>query len=169
MSEKKTRKSPPGRTARLTEEIKESFLNAIKEGMLVEAAAKEVGYTGRWMMKIRHRDPDFDAAWTDATMTGRLVRADVVESEIHRRAIEGIPERVYYKGKLIYTATRYSDTLLMFYAKSLDERFRDRSTQELQHSGPGGAPLSVDVQINWVDPKIVKPDEATDDETTDSD
>jgi hypothetical protein len=49
----------------------------------------------------------------------------VLESEIHRRAVEGIDKDIIYKGEKCGTTKEYSDNLLMFRTKRLDPKYKD--------------------------------------------
>ena len=64
---------------------------------------------------LRRMDPEFAAAWADALQEA----CANVESEIHRRAVEGWEEPVFQRGELVGTITKYSDRLLELRAKGL--------------------------------------------------
>lgn len=64
---------------------------------------------------LRRMDPEFAAAWSDALQEA----CANVESEIHRRAVEGWEEPVFQRGELVGTITKYSDRLLELRAKGL--------------------------------------------------
>lgn len=52
--------------------------------------------------------------------------ADDLEVEMHRRAVEGVDEPVFYKGEVVGEVTKYSDTLAITLAKATrPEKFRD--------------------------------------------
>jgi hypothetical protein len=104
---------------------KRAFLVALaKTGVRAEAARmasvdRTVIYTPAW------RD---DAAFQEALRRADLMAADIIEAEIHRRAVEGVDEPVgWYRGEAGGTVRRYSDNLLMFRAKALmPEKYRER-------------------------------------------
>ena len=50
-----------------------------------------------------------------------------IEAEIRRRAIEGWDEPLISAGKRLGTVRKYSDVLLMFYAKRRMPEYRDKS------------------------------------------
>jgi hypothetical protein len=63
----------------------------------------------------RKNDPEFAAAWDEATSEG----VDRVEDEAHRRAVEGYnPRPVYHKGEKVGEIREYSDSLLALLLKS---------------------------------------------------
>lgn len=66
---------------------------------------------------------------------------DAIDAEIHRRAITGTLKPVYQGGKKVGSIREYSDTLLIFLAKSRMEKYRDTTKHE--HSGPGGGPIPL--------------------------
>jgi hypothetical protein len=53
--------------------------------------------------------------------------ADNLEAEARRRAVEGVAEPVFYKGKPIGAVRKYSDTLLIFLLKGArPDKYRER-------------------------------------------
>jgi hypothetical protein len=107
---------------------KPAFLAALAETGLVNQAAKTAGITpatAHHARDLKNRTgPNlaeaqrFAQAWEDALQSV----ADHIESEIFRRAIEGVdlPHDVYYKGEKVGTQMirTYSDRLLIFLAKA---------------------------------------------------
>lgn len=95
--------------------------------------------------------PEFSEAW-DAALKIGLTR---LEDEGIRRAADGVPEPVYYKGEVVGHVQKYSDSLLAFLlAAHKPEKY---GKQKLEHSGPDGASLvPVSVTVNLVKPKPVK-------------
>lgn len=99
---------------------------------------------------------------------------DRLEHELNRRAFVGIRKPVIYKGALQFEPARdakgnvkrdkrgqailstdplflreYSDTLLMFWLKSLDRpRFQDN--QNIQVSGPAEGPIPISIDVRFV-------------------
>ena len=104
---------------------KRAFLSAFAECGNKSRAAEMAGivkqtlYTRQW-----REDREFQVALKSA----RVMAADVLEQEAHRRAVEGVEEPVgWYKGVAGGTVRRYSDVLLMFLLKGLlPERYRER-------------------------------------------
>ncbi len=96
-------------------------------------------------------DPEYAAAFTEAQEEA----ADRLEEEARRRAVEGVDEPVFYKGKKCGAIRRYSDSLLIFLLKGVrPEKFKERSSTEL--SGPQGG----DIVVTFVQPGS-KPDGST--------
>lgn len=61
---------------------------------------------------------------------------EAMEQEARRRAVEGIPEPVFYQGKAVGAVRRYSDTLLIFLLKAhRPEKYRDRYESTVKHEG----------------------------------
>lgn len=72
--------------------------------------------------------PHFKEAFEQA----RELYNDTIRAEIHRRAITGWLEPVYYKGELIDHVRKYSDSLLIHLSKAkMPEEFQDRSKVEV--------------------------------------
>lgn len=63
----------------------------------------------------RRNDPQFAKDWDTAIEDA----AWSLEDEAWRRAREGVDEPIIYKGQIIATQKRYSDTLLMFMLKGI--------------------------------------------------
>jgi len=111
--------------AEISHPKKRAFLSAFAECGNKSRAAEMAGivkqtiYTRQW-----REDREFQAALESA----RVMAADVLEQEAHRRAVEGVEEPVgWYKGVAGGTVRRYSDTLLIFTLKGLlPDRYRER-------------------------------------------
>ena len=91
-----------------SEERKQLFLVALRNGASVLAACALVGVSNRTAYNHRDRDPDFARDWGLAV---RMHRAPL-ELAAYRRGVEGIAEPIYRHGKQIGTRRRYSDALL---------------------------------------------------------
>jgi len=72
-----------------------------------------------WLRK----DEEYQAAFAEA----EVAATDALIQEARRRATEGVKEPVYYKGEVVGTIKKYSDTLLIFLLKgALPEVYRER-------------------------------------------
>ena len=117
-------------------------------------------------------DPEYQAAFKSA----KEEAVEALEMEARTRAMVGVAEPVIYQGQLCFDYARdaktgavllnddgkpivseqplviwrRSDNLCMFLLKAArPERYRDNATVE--HTGPGGGPLAV--QVTFVTPK----------------
>lgn len=104
----------------LDENRKAIFLAELRRHAIPVAAARAAsphssGGAISSFYHLRRMDPEFAAAWADALQEA----CANVESEIHRRAVEGWDEPVYQRGELVGTVTKYSDRLLELRAKGL--------------------------------------------------
>lgn len=98
------------RTTRTTKKAR--FLEALRRGMSVTAAAQAIGVGRRTVYDWREADPDFASAWDEAVEDG----TDLLEDEAWRRAFAG------------------SDTLLIFLLKARrPHKYRDN--HHVQHDG----------------------------------
>ncbi len=96
------------------------FLQALRETGNVSAAARTAGKSRAAIYRARKQLPDFAADWADALEEA----ADWLELEALRRAVDGTEEGRYFRGEMIGTITRYSDSLLMFLLKARRPRPR---------------------------------------------
>lgn len=128
---------------------KRAFLTALVEtgGNITRATElaeidRSTPYSQPWL-----EDEEFQEALSRA----KLMAADHLEAEAVRRAYEGVKEPVgFYQGAPSAYVQKYSDTLLIFLLKGLKpEKYVDR----IEHSGEGGGPIPVAMQI-----QLVKPD-----------
>jgi hypothetical protein len=112
-------------------------------GGSIVKAAKLVGIGRRTHYQWLQDDPDYAEAFEQA----QKLALDVVEAEIIRRGIKGYKEPIIYQGKVTGLVRRYSDNLLMFYAKRRDPQYRDNWTQQI------GIMAGGKVQIAFVEPE----------------
>lgn len=102
---------------------KRAFLAAYAEAGNVKKAAE---------LSDVHRSTHYDWLGADAEYAAAFALADEdagdnLEAEARRRAVEGVPEPVYYQGDVVGTVQKYSDTLLIFLLKGTrPEKYADR-------------------------------------------
>lgn len=101
---------------KLTPSRVKKFIEHIRETGNISAAAKLIDISRTRIYELRDEehedyDPEFRAAWDDALAEW----LDNAEQELHRRAVQGVPEPVMYKGKQVKTVQKYSDELLKFF------------------------------------------------------
>jgi hypothetical protein len=100
-------------------------------------AAAACGVSTTTVLTHRKADPTFDEEVAEA-MDAYL---DGLEEEAARRARDGVPEPVFYKGVECGEVQRYSDSLLMFLLKGRRrEVYGDKSQVEL--TGKDGGPVA---------------------------
>lgn len=101
-------------------------------------AAKAVGVTMNTVRGHRKEDPAF-AADMDAAFEEFY---DDLEMEATRRARDGVPEPVFYKGVEVGEVQRYSDGLMQFLLKGRRrDVFGDKSQVEM--TGKDGGPIEM--------------------------
>ena len=142
------------------------FLNAyIVTGSIAGAHQRSRKSRTNHYYWLRDSEP-YQEAYEDATK----ILLEELESELHRRATEGVHEPVVYQGQFMHAAKRNergqivmdangntvyetepmyirrpSDVLLMFRLKKLDPSYRENSKVELGTAD--GAPLSIKVEF----------------------
>ncbi len=117
---------------------KRAFLRAYSETGNKTLAAKLAGINRSAIYQPGWRD---DPEFQEALARAKRMAVDVLEDEVHRRAVEGWEEPVgWYKGKAGGTVRRFSDTLLIFRLKG---ELPQKYAEKLQLSG-GLATLNLD-------------------------
>jgi len=101
----------------------EAFLEEYKLSATITWAAKIALISRRGHYKWLENDPDYAKAFEEA----KIAATDALVAEARRRATQGVEEAVYYKGEVVGTIRKYSDTLLIFLLKgALPEVYRER-------------------------------------------
>lgn len=97
----------------------EAFLVALAPHGLIASAAKAVKVTSAQVQAYREYNKEFGEHVKEVLEESK----DALEKEAFRRAVEGVEEDVYYKGEIVGTVRRYSDSLLskMLEAKRKEE------------------------------------------------
>lgn len=106
----------------------------------------------KWLKK----DPKFAAR----VQRARDVADDRIRQELHRRAVIGVKEGVWFKGRLVGHQKKYSDRLLQLLAASRFPEFR----QKTELTGEGGGPLTIKVVYDQEVDKDVPPEDVVDGE-----
>src|SRR4051812_12683401 len=101
--------------------IKQAFLDSFRTLGVVSRAATDAGVSRQTVYAWRKQDQDFHAAFTEAEEDSR----DLIRAEVHRRAIEGWKEPVYYQGVECGQITKYSDALLMKMMRARLSEYRE--------------------------------------------
>jgi hypothetical protein len=123
------KKAPPVRTKR---ELKwpAKFIEALAKTCNVARAARLAKVGRRTVYDRRAANPEFAAQWDESIKIG----GEALEFEARRRAIEGVKEPRYYKGKVCGHVKRYSDLLLIVLLNAhFPEKYR--SNHKLEHTG----------------------------------
>jgi len=90
------------------------FLDYLIECGNVHDAARQADLTTKQIRKFRRANPSAERAFQEALDMG----TDAIEAELHRRAVAGVMEPIFYKGRRVNTVRKKSDVLLMFLLKS---------------------------------------------------
>ena len=93
---------------------KPAFIEVLRETGNVTLAAQHAGQSRNQVYHVRRHSEDFAAQWREALEEG----TDLLDAEARRRAVTGIDKPVYYKGEVVGSITKYSDSLLMFLLKA---------------------------------------------------
>lgn len=115
------------------------FLAALEAGWTVRHSAERTGVAPQRFYESRAEDPEFAASWAESIDAG----TQVLEDELHRRAVEGWVEDSFDgRGNLVRRVKRYSPALLIFSLKARrPETYRDNARLEV--TGPNGGPVEL--------------------------
>jgi hypothetical protein len=101
----------------------DAFLKEFKICATVTHAAKLANIGRQTHYDWLRKDEEYQVAFAEA----EIAATDALVAEARRRATEGVEEPVYYKGEVVGTIQKYSDTLLIFLLKgALPEIYRER-------------------------------------------
>jgi hypothetical protein len=103
-------------------EAQAAFLDAYEHTANVLKAAEVAGVDRTLVYYWLEHDAEFLFAYNLADSAANMH----IEAEIHRRAIEGWEEPLVSAGKRVGTVRKYSDTLLIFYAKKRMPSYREK-------------------------------------------
>lgn len=122
----------------LTPEQHRAIENFTITGM-VKSAADAAGVHRMTLVRWRKTNPDFALAWEEA----REGVVDLLEDEAFRRAVNGIDEPTFYRGEVVGSVKRYSDTLLgVLLRANAPEKYRENTKLEL--TGANNGPVQFD-------------------------
>ena len=136
---------------------KPAFIEALRATGNVTRAAKYAGRSRNQAYHVRRQSEDFAAQWDDALEEA----TDLLDAEARRRAVTGTDKPVFYKGEVVGSITKYSDSLLMFLLKAhRPQKFCDCG--KVKH--PGATDVSADKDIEKsilekLDRMIERPDD----------
>jgi hypothetical protein len=112
--------------------VKNTFLESVRRTGLVTKSAKSVGTNMRRVRAECDVDKDFEFEFQDALTE----YAESVQAELHRRAVVGVEEDVYFQGTVCGSKTNYSDALLTTLVKAKSPEFREKlSVDTTIHGG----------------------------------
>jgi len=101
----------------------DAFLKEFKLCATVTHAVRAAGIGRQTHYDWLRKDEEYQVAFAEA----EIAATDALVAEARRRATEGVEEPVYYKGEVVGTIQKYSDTLLIFLLKgALPEVYRER-------------------------------------------
>jgi hypothetical protein len=118
-------------------EMREKFLQKLRDGHTPGKAAALCGLGRRTVFDWKDKDKAFAAAWFDAAEMG----IDLLEEEAIRRARDGVRKPIFHAGTICGHVQEYSDTLMTLMLKG---RRRDIfNVERFEHTGADGEPIAV--------------------------
>ncbi|WP_285709114.1 hypothetical protein [Erythrobacter oryzae] len=97
-------------------EAQAKFVEVLAQWGNVRAAAAQAGVSRGHLYRMRRASPEFRRMWDAALVLAR----PQVEEVLADRALNGVPEVVFYHGEEIATRTRYDSRLLLAHLGRLD-------------------------------------------------
>lgn len=164
LAEARRRFVPPKRPeseSKRSRHTEEAFLDGVREGWSISRSCWAAGVHERTVRRWKAAsiaskredgsyDDDFAVRWEEAYEAG----CDRIEDEAHRRAIHGVEKPVYQGGVLVGTVTEYSDTLMGLVMRG--KRPERYNTERHEHTGKDGAPMAMNLAIEFVNPGKAK-------------
>lgn len=112
--------------------VKSTFLESVRRTGLVAKSARAAGTNSRRIKSECEVDKEFAADMQESL----LIYAESIQEELHRRAVEGVEEDVYFQGAVCGTKINYSDSLLTTLVKAKSPEFREKlSVDTTIHGG----------------------------------
>ena len=146
----KTTKRTKKNDTETTDEKRFRFLCLFSESGNVSESAKKAGLNRQYLYDFRDENPDFAEAWEECKKRAR----EVLKDEALRRAVKGVLEPVFYKGKKCGSVRKYSDSLLALLLKgAFPDEFAERRKDEI--AGMDGGEIVI---------RLARPDELTPEE-----
>lgn len=132
MSKRINDKSLPRRYTRFDTKTKRRFLKQLELTGNLEASARHIQITPQAIYAHMRKDPEFK----EQVEAARAIVVEEAETELRRRAIEGVDKGIYFKGELVATEKQYSDPLLIeFLRANAPEKYgRKDATLNINHN-----------------------------------
>ena len=92
----------------------DNFLKYLTQNGNVSKSAKKANIDRSYIYQLRKDDIEFSKKMIDA----RSIAFDLLEEEALKRALEGVNQKVYYKGEVVDSVKVYSDKLLLALLKA---------------------------------------------------
>jgi hypothetical protein len=91
------------------------------------ASCRKFGMSGEYVSKrVNQLAAEGDRRWKDLWEESMQLYTDDLVQEVHRRAVEGVDEPVYYRGVEVGSVRRFSDALAISLLKARrPEEFRE--------------------------------------------
>lgn len=115
-----------GRGIRLSKDEREvaqvRFLEVYAQTANISLSCKAAGVSRETYRYWKQKD---NGRFLDRLAVADKEADEALEAELHRRAVVGVEEPVYYKGKIVGHIRKLSDNLLMFRIKRRMPEYRD--------------------------------------------
>lgn len=119
---------------------KQSFLAHYVTTGNIAGASRLSGVGRRTVYNWLEEDEEFVTLFDEAALDA----GDNLEQEARRRALVGVEEPVWHRGRRVGHVRKYSDTLLIFLLKGAKpDKYRER----FEHTGAKGGPIKLEQVI----------------------
>lgn len=142
----------PAPATRPPDEWRDALLSALRErGGVLREACRAAGVSKTRVYVAMQADPGLRAEVEAARAEGIEEGLDRAETELLRRAIDGVERPVYQGGDLVGHVIEYSDTLLLAYlnAHGTGRGYYRHSRVEL--TGRDGGPVAIAADSDGLD------------------
>lgn len=102
--------------------LRNTFLEEVRRTGLIATSARAIGTNSLRIKSECEIDKEFAVEFQEAL----LGYAESTQAELHRRAVDGVKETVYFQGSPCGEKTNYSDALLTTLVKAKSSEFREK-------------------------------------------
>jgi hypothetical protein len=130
------------------------FLRSLAQHGNLSRACRDAGVHPRHVRRLRRQNARFDRKCLDALREADRRIVDAAESALYDRGIDGVEQPIIKDGRVVGTATKYSDKCLEMLLKARRPKRYDRNRQG------GNVSITVnrqDVQVSMLaNPRMVE-------------
>ena len=146
----------PNTNLKLTDTMKQHFLELVKKTGNPVTAAAAVGVTSTTVNKHKSSDSEF----ADAIELAKAIYLSGIEEELYKRAVTGVERDVWYQGSVVGKETVKSDKLLELLIQANDRKYVKSSQVDVNVSVSASDTFSKLASFLKVESNVVEIEDA---------